>query len=198
MRTIENWKLIRGFDGKYEVSDHGKVRRSSAKEMLRVSVTQKGYPYVTLSIPGNSKNVMVHILVAAAFLGDRPSGLVINHIDGVKTNNHYSNLEYCTSADNIRHAYRTGLMKLRRGSDHFQSKLTEQQVAEIVALEGTATHAEIGQRFGVGRKTVAYIYAGKLWSHLTGRVFSERNTNRGYRAHVHPRPLKDESRRRKT
>ena len=51
----------------------------------------------------------IHSIVAECALGPRPEGLVINHIDGNKLNNHPNNLEYCTIAENIRHAINLGL-----------------------------------------------------------------------------------------
>ena len=57
----------------------------------------------------------IHRLVAEAFCSGYKENLQVNHIDGVKTNNHHTNLEWCTHAENMKHAYDTGLIKSRKG-----------------------------------------------------------------------------------
>ena len=57
----------------------------------------------------NKIGVQIHTLVAKYFLGERPNGLVVNHIDGNKLNNKPSNLEYVTIAENIHHSIKMGL-----------------------------------------------------------------------------------------
>jgi hypothetical protein len=81
------------------------------------------------------KTVKVHALVALAFLGDRPNGYVINHIDGIKANNCPSNLEYCTAKSNTLHAFSLGLCK--KGEAHPNAKLKDSEVIEIRILAET-------------------------------------------------------------
>ena len=78
--------------------------KSKGREMSQWN-NQDGYRMVSRVGSLNS----VHAIVAYLVHGARPEGLVINHIDGDKNNNHPSNLEYCTIAENIAHAMRTGL-----------------------------------------------------------------------------------------
>lgn len=112
----ETWKPIVGYEGVYSVSDRGIIRRdrggdgTRAGKILNPSLTPYGYHCVGLSSLGIQKTYLVHALVLFAFVGPRPEGYGINHIDGVKTNNRLSNLEFCTPAENSRHAARLGLM----------------------------------------------------------------------------------------
>lgn len=110
----EVWKDIPHLEGFYQASNLGNIRslpRSTTKGcVLKQYVNKKnGYCYVSISQRGHIHSRRVHILVANAFLGENTERLQVNHIDGVKTNNSVSNLEYCTQSENMAHAYRTGL-----------------------------------------------------------------------------------------
>jgi hypothetical protein len=83
----------------YSNSKHAKGR------LLSKSINNNGY----LSVKMNNKTYSIHSLVAKFILGERPSGLCVNHIDGNKLNNAPSNLEYVTIAENTKHSMRMGL-----------------------------------------------------------------------------------------
>lgn len=112
---MEIWKTIEGYEGRYEVSNAGKVRslnyhrRGIIKE-LKTSVDRYGYSCITLPMGGNrNKHFTVHRLVAAAFLENPESKAEVNHKDGNKLNNHVSNLEWVTMQENQRHAWENGM-----------------------------------------------------------------------------------------
>lgn len=125
----EIWLPVIGFESTYEVSDMGQVRRSGKAHragkgrgggaqlgrLVKQHITRFGYVHVQLWMQGKPKMKLVHRLVAEAFIGPRPRGLVVNHKDGRKTNNVPSNLEYVTSSQNNKHAYQTGLKTPHRG-----------------------------------------------------------------------------------
>lgn len=130
----ERWLPVVGYEGYYEVSDIGNVRRVLRPDSLgrprRCGVLRnaldRGYHRVSLSKNDKPKGFAVHRLVAAAFLGPPPSPAhVVNHKDGVKANNRPSNLEYLTSAENTRHAVRLGLHAA--GDRHGMAKSSETQ-----------------------------------------------------------------------
>lgn len=86
------------------------VSRPLKGKMLKQSTNHKGYFTVGITYIGKKqKNVLVHQLVAKAFIPNPESKPHINHIDGNKKNNTVSNLEWCTPGENIRHAYAHGL-----------------------------------------------------------------------------------------
>lgn len=116
----EEWKPIVGYDGIYFVSNFGRVKSNYQKgqggfcdenyeHLLKQKRTKAGYCEVALSFHNKQRYVLVHRLVAAAFIGDIREGLVVNHIDGHKVNNHVSNLEITTYQGNSIHAVKTGL-----------------------------------------------------------------------------------------
>jgi hypothetical protein len=97
----EIWKPIPGYEGLYEVSSHGRVRtfrRKANGRLLKPGKASHGYFTVAL---GRGKSCTLHSLVTAAFLGPKPVGYEVLHIDGSRTNNCVSNLRYGTRRDNI-------------------------------------------------------------------------------------------------
>lgn len=100
---VEKWKTIKGYSGMVEVSNLGKVRNKKNKREYKQTLSCWGYPRVHLNLRGKNKNVVVHRLVASAFVENKNSFPQVNHIDGDKTNNDYLNLEWCTASQNSRH-----------------------------------------------------------------------------------------------
>lgn len=120
----EEWRPVAGYEGRYFVSNYGRVksymrkghfneRCSEFAHLLRPRRSKNGYLSVQLCGSGISshRTITIHRLVAAAFL-DLEDGMVVNHIDGDKANNHVSNLEVVTYTENSKHAIRTGLNRM--------------------------------------------------------------------------------------
>lgn len=114
---MEEWRSVKSYEGIYEVSSCGRVRslprikmRTSATgkkyatkvpaKILKPYTNPKGYFLVDLSKNGKNKRCAVHRLVALAFVEGYAEGLFVNHKDECKTNNHVSNLEWCTNKYN--------------------------------------------------------------------------------------------------
>jgi hypothetical protein len=101
----EVWIPVPGFEGCYEVSNHGRVRSIRRKGAPGGLIAQRlgsgGYRSVGLCRHGRTRIVRVHILVLSAFAGPRPSGQVVRHLDGNPENNHLGNLAWGTYGDNL-------------------------------------------------------------------------------------------------
>ncbi len=100
------WREIHG--GYYEVSDLGNVRRAKPGHATFVGrpvlLGYSGSGYASVHLGGSSvRRAYVHHLVAEAFIGARPAGAVVNHIDANKTNNALRNLEYVSARENVMH-----------------------------------------------------------------------------------------------
>lgn len=161
------WRPVVGYEALYEVSDTGLVRRISggkgavAGRVLTLSVNSKGYLRARLHDGHGCRRRFVHRLVAEAFLGLAEPGQQCNHIDGDKTNNRASNLEWLTARENMRHAFDTGLKAVSKGAAHPCARLSDQDVAEIRALAGTETMVATAARFGVSAVHVLRIQRGE-------------------------------------
>lgn len=119
----EQWKQIEGYEGRYEVSDLGRVRNALGN-IIRAFTRGGGYRAVHLCKDGEKRKYSVHRLVARAFVGD-PTGREINHKDGHKWNNIATNIEICDRSHNMRHAYRNGLIRVHsNGYDKSVNVLT--------------------------------------------------------------------------
>lgn len=100
----ETFKDIKGYEWLYRVSNLGNVITVKSGRVLRPGVHTGGYHQVGLCREGVVKTYSVHRLVALAFISNIDKKSDVNHIDGVKTNNSLSNLEWCTRSENIRHS----------------------------------------------------------------------------------------------
>jgi hypothetical protein len=117
----ESWRQVVGFPG-YEVSEHGRVRRSSSGRVLRGRPTNH-YLSVCLSVRGHVEQRLVHRLVAEAFLGAIPTGGQVDHVNGIKADNRAANLEIVTPGENtIRWWTRGGLTKSRGADGRFSRR----------------------------------------------------------------------------
>jgi len=99
----ENWLPVKGYEGLYEVSDMGNVRRVNGN-LLTPSVNKGKYLYVRLSRSSDEKQFYIHRLVAMAFLPNPHNHPEVNHKDENKQNNTVSNLEWCSHIYNAQYS----------------------------------------------------------------------------------------------
>lgn len=111
----EIWKEIDGFDGKYLVSSWGRVK--SARGILKPYKNHKGYLKIGLSKENKCQKYRVSRLVANAFIPNPYNLPEVNHIDGNKENNSFSNLEWVTGEQNRIHEKLMTTMLLHDGVD---------------------------------------------------------------------------------
>lgn len=112
----EIWKDILGFEGLYQVSNMGNIRsvertvmfgnqqRTVKQLLLRPFKKNNGYLVVKLYKDRVQYTVYVHRIVAMVYCEGYFEDMDVNHKDGIKDNNVYSNLEWCTRSENIKHS----------------------------------------------------------------------------------------------
>lgn len=100
------WKDVVGYEGLYEVSNDGIVRKAETKKTLKVYAANNGYERVSLNRNAHNRIALVHRVVAEAFIPNEKSKPCVNHIDGNKKNNTVENLEWCTHSENELHSHR--------------------------------------------------------------------------------------------
>lgn len=156
----EEWRPLPGFDLPYEISNLGRVRRNGRMHILIPNTG--GYWATSLRKGGRSRSFAIHRLVAHVFLGPRPAGMHVNHIDSNRKNAAASNLEYVTPSGNTIHAVLFG--RHCKGERASGAKLTEAQVLEIRA--SSEAPGALAQRYGVATNTVRDVVRGQTWKHL--------------------------------
>lgn len=117
----EIWKDIEGYEGIYQVSSIGRVKRLKGvyckEDRFIKYYLNKGYRFIFLWKNNKYKAAPIHRLVALAFIPNENNKPQVNHIDGVKANNCVENLEWNTHSENMRHAFDNGLNKTTKVID---------------------------------------------------------------------------------
>lgn len=171
---------------KYIISEDGKkiLGIGRIKKILSQTLNKDGYYQLSLYNETERKCVRTHRLVAETYISNPNNYPVVNHIDGDKTNNHYSNLEWCTIEHNNQHAFDTGLMDNARllssergklkSKDTFQfmgrqnRKLSDDDIVLIRHLANTKqkTYKELALLYNYDRSSIGKIVRRERYSEI--------------------------------
>lgn len=126
-----------------------------------------GYLYINTGTDkslGKEVRERVHRIVAFLYLDNPENKPQVNHKDGNKLNNHVDNLEWCSMAENHRHAFENGIRKAKKGSECSYAKLKEQDIPEIKRMyrEGILQRV-IAKKFGVSLSTINGVIKNRRW-----------------------------------
>lgn len=174
MGMNEIWKDIEGYEGYYQVSNLGRVKslerrvpvkngyfrvkKMAFKKEQRIN---SGYMIVNLS-RGFIKNHLIHRLVASAFIPNPHNLETVNHINGVKTDNIVSNLEWNSYSQNLSHALATGLRKPKNRALTETEALTAVTIMSVKKRSG----ASLSRVFNVSKSTMDRIRNRQVWKHI--------------------------------
>jgi len=174
----EVWRPVPGYEGLYEVSNHGRVRSldrisrgpggTTERHMGRLLALSKrirgGYLEVNLMNDTRRKHRTVHSLVAEAFIGPRPAGMDVMHLDGNRENNRLENIRYGTRKANLNQTYEYGG---RQGP----GKLTKENALDIInRLERGEHPIDLAKEYGVNNAAVYHIKNGTTFKWLREEV----------------------------
>lgn len=170
----EIWKRITGYENLYEVSNLGRVkslvRTKCIKEdrLMKPTAHCTGYQIIGLTKNGKQKLFRLHRVVAYHFCKKEEGFDIVNHKNGIKTDNKSCNLEWTTVSGNTAHSFRTGLQEVRRGEESNLAILSESEVIKIREKyeEGNYTKKQIAVLFNVSRTCIHHIVNRINWKHI--------------------------------
>jgi hypothetical protein len=165
----EIWKKVEGFDGRYEVSNFGRVRSYFKNNLhfLAPCKHQNGYIHVDLRMKGLGYRVSIHRLVAKLFIPNPENKPCVNHKNGIKTDNTVENLEWATYSENQQHSYNTGLRPITLGENSPNASLADSDVKKIKKLINDGVRLKkIALLFNVSPSNISYIKRNKTWTHI--------------------------------
>lgn len=176
LRDPEMWFIVAAYPA-YSVSSHGRVRRDAPalggggsvripSGYLKQRALPSGHMQVTLSMGNRPATVLVHRLVADAFLSAPVAGQdCVLHRDDTPAHNTPSNLFWGTRLDNTADMVAKG--RQARGRRVSSCKLSEAAVREIrKAFADGEQQRDIGRRFGIAQSNVSLIVSGRTWGHV--------------------------------
>lgn len=176
----EEWRPVKGFEDDYEVSNIGRIRSierefpiirngknftSNRKAKYRTVIISpsSGYCFVTTHRRfGNAKLLLVHRLVAQAFIPNPENKPCVNHKNSTRTDNRVENLEWCTSKENA--AHKVEMKRHIRGSLHKLAKINEDIAMQI--FNSVLTVKETADKFNTSTHKVYEIKRKKSWKHI--------------------------------
>lgn len=177
---MEIWKDIPGFEGRYQVSDLGRVKsfvstfngvnvKSMKERILKPLPSGGGYVRVRLTNGGNKgRFYLIHRLVMIAFVGGDAGKLQVNHINGNKTDNRLQNLEWASQSENVHHAYKHGLMK--PCDNGLKKRIAALRDGEVIGEFDSMR--DMCRALGLDRRSVQRTMSGRYANHH-GLTFKE-------------------------
>ena len=180
MKKEEIFKPVIGYEGLYEVSNHGSVKslpkiwgkrkivgRKGETELMAHKM-DNGYPRVILCKDSIKKGKSVHRLVAEAFIENPNNYPVVNHKNSNKSDNYFENLEWTTYRGNALHGFANGNRVGLKGESNPRAKYNERDIRIIrkLSLDGFYSNGKIAEMFNDTSANICRIVRKERWQHI--------------------------------
>ncbi len=171
------WTDVVDYEGSYMVSSCGAVksldrvvlgknnkRQKIKGQLLKPGTNRSGYKYVILTSSEGRKGCTIHRLVARAFLKEKKEGDIVNHLNGIKTDNRVKNLEWCTRSENVIHARDSGLIKTKVTKiNAFFIRAAHKLEKDKYVKDRVITYKALGKIFKLKKSTIGDIINNRKW-----------------------------------
>lgn len=172
---MEIWKPIPSLNNLYEASNFGRIRSAGARnkgKILREYIkcpSNINYNLVEVHIDGKKWAKKVHRLVAEVFCENSENYPIVMHLDNDRRNNRADNLQWGTLKMNSQQMIREGRGNKSKGSKHYLSKLTEDQVIEIRKkyIPRKYTLQQLAKEYNVSFGLIGHVVKNRNWTHVT-------------------------------
>lgn len=158
-------KEIPGYESFYLASKDGRIFSKRYNKFMKSSKNKDGYLALVLNDGVFKKTLRVHRIIAITFLKNHFAGAIVNHKNGIKTDNRVENLEWTTYTGNAIHAFKNKLRPILKGDNHPNRKTSQEQVKEIRFLweNKVLTRKEICKKFKLKQSQVYRITTYEHW-----------------------------------
>ena len=161
MRDIKCFGIKKGY---YKITEDGKVWSNIYNKFLSCKYDKDGYLDLLLVCEdGKRRHFRIHRLVAETFLVNKFNLPVINHKNGIKSDNNLHNLEWSTIRDNNIHAINLGLKKPLKGINHNMVKLKINEVLDIRENKNNLTHKKLSEIYNISASQIGRIIRKERW-----------------------------------
>lgn len=173
-REPETWRAVVGYEGIYEISSYGKLKRLARGKLLRTDrimkcrISKKGHRVGELYLHDGKlrqrKNMLIHRLVALAFIGNPPVGKnQVKHINGDKSDYYFGNLEWCNNSEQQNHARKLGLRPPNAKSWDYAHSLPVNKVYLFsgMTIETYGSFQEAERETGIPHQNIRKVCQGK-------------------------------------
>jgi hypothetical protein len=161
----EVWMPCASLANRYKISNQGRVANAKTNRIVKPTPNRTGYFRFSVRVLRGGKSIhpFIHKLVAEAFIENPIGHTVVNHINGIKSDNRAENLEWCTQSQNVFHALNTGLKT--SGHNRPNAKFSLGQVIDIrkkYSSEKTSFR-KLAKEYGVGKTSIELLINGKTY-----------------------------------